>query len=474
MPITLRIPIPARLGKFLGLTPSTSNQSQRPTGLDDVERQMRQLEQRLAQLATDSPERAGLLNNLGNRLRDHYLWTLHPPDLDRAVATYDQALAALGPSPVPHVRAQVLDNQGCALFDRYLRAGSLGDLERSIGRGEEAVGLSEAALFTSNLSNRLRERFYRTANTRDVDRAVELGERAAALAQPNTLESAGAHINLGLARMVRAGPADRAGLDQAIESLGAAAAEVPATRPERAVALAALGMAEMQRYRLDPDDDAKLDHAINVLATALAGAHPSAPGAAATLHSLGKGFWQRFERTRLARDLDNATQALTKAVEQTPEGMAELPMYLNDLAIVLSERFFVAEAPDTSLLQPTIDVLERAWSNVQTSFASDALAYQLGHQWHATSLGIGERLVSAYDQLAQLDASRGEFAHRRMLEVAEGSKSRVLTQLVGRGDMPAPPGVAADVVARERELVASLVATESAELASYARTLPGD
>jgi hypothetical protein len=200
--------------------------------------------------------------------------------------------------------------------------------------------------------------------------------------------------------MTRAGSKDRAGLEQAVERLTTAAEAIPPTRPERATALSALGMAEMQLCELDAGEGtATLDHAIAILMAALNASHPNAPGTAAVLHALGKTFWRRYDRTHLVSDLDNATRALSEAVRLTPEGLAELTMYLNDLAIVASERFFTAEQLDLAKLQPAVDALERAWSLVETSFATDSVVYQVGDQWQAMNLGIAERLVTFYAHL---------------------------------------------------------------------------
>jgi hypothetical protein len=57
--------------------------------------------------------------------------------------------------------------------------------------------------------------------------------------------------------------------------------------------------------------------------------------------------------------------------------------------------------------------------------------------------------------------------------VAEGEKSRVLSEFVGRGDLPAP-SAAPELVARERELLAEWSAAEAAELAGYGHALTGD
>ena len=60
-------------------------------------------------------------------------------------------------------------------------------------------------------------------------------------------------------------------------------------------------------------------------------------------------------------------------------------------------------------------------------------------------------------ELADRHQPSGRIARRRALEVAEGSKSRLLTQLVSRGPLPLPSGLSPTVAAREQQLLAHLI-----------------
>ena len=61
---------------------------------------------------------------------------------------------------------------------------------------------------------------------------------------------------------------------------------------------------------------------------------------------------------------------------------------------------------------------------------------------------------------------------RRALEIAEGSKSRLLTQLVGRGPLPLPSGLSQEIAAREQQLLADLTALDTQELAIHEHLAP--
>ena len=53
------------------------------------------------------------------------------------------------------------------------------------------------------------------------------------------------------------------------------------------------------------------------------------------------------------------------------------------------------------------------------------------------------------------------------VEIAEGSKSRLLTQLVGRGPLPLPSGLSQEIAAQEQQLLADLTAIDTQELAIH-------
>src|SRR5262249_10950480 len=101
----------------------------------------------------------------------------------------------------------------------------------------------------------------------------------------------------------------------------------------------------------------------------------------------------------------------------------------------------------------------------QTTFIASPVAYKLGQQQQWA--GFSERLVSAYLEQAVAPSHSAMAAHQRALEVAEGSKSRLLAELLGRDDLPVPLSVSAIQAAQERELLAALTTLDTAELATY-------
>src|SRR5207249_10867038 len=60
----------------------------------------------------------------------------------------------------------------------------------------------------------------------------------------------------------------------------------------------------------------------------------------------------------------------------------------------------------------------------------------------------------------------------RVLEITEGSKSRLLTQLISRGSLPLPPGLSSDIAAREQQLLTELSRLDTEELVSHDNLYP--
>src|SRR5260370_9861141 len=77
------------------------------------------------------------------------------------------------------------------------------------------------------------------------------------------------------------------------------------------------------------------------------------------------------------------------------------------------------------------------------------------------------QFVSALLEQASVHQPSSFVCYRRALEVVEGSKSRLLTQLVSRGEFPAPATISQSTIIRERELVTRLSALDTMELTTH-------
>ncbi|WP_448591613.1 CHAT domain-containing protein, partial [Thermoflexus hugenholtzii] len=85
----------------------------------------------------------------------------------------------------------------------------------------------------------------------------------------------------------------------------------------------------------------------------------------------------------------------------------------------------------------------------------------------AAQLGLQEEWAGLYARAVEACHRAGQPA--LAFAIAEGSKSRLLTGLLGRGDLPAPDVLTAELVAQERALADRLNALDAAALARHGR-----
>ena len=220
------------------------------------------------------------------------------------------------------------------------------------------------------------------------------------------------------------------------------------------------------RYQQSSDRHA-LDEAIAAWERILH--HPSLSSTEARflLAGLDKGagtYLTRYQATGEIADLNRALELWQEAVAATPSGSPERPLYLSNLGIGLRERYL--RTGDLADLEHALEAWERARSLLQTTFVAGPVAYKLGQQRQWAR--ISTSLVSAYLQQAVAYPAGAPAARRRALQATEGSKSRLLTELVGRGDLPAPSAVTQPAT-RERELLAELTNLDTVELAAHGR-----
>ena len=101
---------------------------------------------------------------------------------------------------------------------------------------------------------------------------------------------------------------------------------------------------------------------------------------------------------------------------------------------------------------------------MQSALVTLPATYKAGQQ--DISSALYARLATGLVQLAQADPAEADASHRRALVVAESAKSRLLADLVGRGELAIPPlptlpGLA-ELADRERQLVAELTELDTA------------
>ena len=181
---------------------------------------------------------------------------------------------------------------------------------------------------------------------------------------------------------------------------------------------------------------------------------PDSPDLPGFLNNLGTGLRARYARTGVLADLEQAISVYQQAVQRTPPDSPDLPGFLDNLGIGLSDRY--VRTGVLADLEQAISIYEQALTALDRTFLPSPVAYQLGQQ--ARWAGLTARAVELY-HTAGLSG--------RAFTTAEGNKSRLLTTLLGRGEVPAPSAIPQHLVEQERALAAELAALDAAALARH-------
>ena len=422
-------------------------------GVSEVDQQIRALEGRLEQLPPGSSDRTAVLNDLGNRLRDRYLRTGKRADLEAAIESYRSALALdAGSDHTTFIRG----NLAVSLSDRYSASSDWGTSKPRSRRaarrspGRRPVRASTPAIWPTSRTS-CTSGYYRTRDPADLDEAVETAERAIEHAPAGSREHAGAMLNLAVALL------ERGEVSRAFELLETAAASLAPGTPEHMRVVATLNTARLADDSVG-DDAGAVEELRRVVERSPAGSLVHH----ASLHAIGALLWRQYQSDAEPAGLEASIDAYEAAVASAGDEAGELPLYLNDLGIALSERSFISDSAQG--LADALAAWVRALNILDARFAAVPVAYKLGQQSHSVGLGIAQRVVAAYMTLSEVAVTGRDRFYRNAMWGAEGTKSRLLSELMGRGELPAPPGVAADQMSRERTLLEVLRALDTAEL----------
>ena len=265
----------------------------------------------------------------------------------------------------------------------------------------------------------------------------------------------------GVQRYLRTG--DRAALDEAATAwehiLGHAAFAAASERLQLA-ALNDGGGVFLRRYwaRGRVDD---LNRALECWQQAVQRTPADSPDLPGYLNNLGTGLSDRYARSGQLADLEEAIRVYQQAVQRTPPDSPDLPSLLTNLGTGLSDRY--VRTGQLADLEETICTYERALTVLDRAFLLSPVAYQLGQQGRWA--GLTARTVEVHHQAGR---------PAQALAIAEGSKSRLLTTLLGRRQIPTPATIPGDLAEREQTLVAALVDLDAADLARHGSDAAGD
>ncbi|MFL5659578.1 MAG: CHAT domain-containing protein [Ktedonobacteraceae bacterium] len=313
-----------------------------------------------------------------------------------------------------------LNDTAAAAFQRYLVNGQVADLNLAVQGWLEALRLTPydspfRLALLSNLATGLVNRYTRTGNLADLEAAIANYQQAALTA--------------------------------------------PADSPEKPMYLSNLGNGLFDRYTCT-GNLADLDAAIANFQQAVEATPSNSLSWTMYLNNLAVGLSDRYARIGNLADLETAISSSQQVVQATPSGSPNRPMYLKNLGNGLRARY--TRTGNLADLDAAITAWEKSWSISHAGFAALPVAYQLGQQRQGAV--VAAKLITAYLEQAGQRPPRAPSAYHRALEVVEGSKSRLLTQLVGRGPLPLPPGLLPEVAVREQQLLAKLTTLDAQEL----------
>ncbi len=374
-------------------------------------------------LPASPPIRAYTASTLGNRIHDYPFKT--PAHLERRVEAYREALAIWQQEGDPRRVAMLQNNLGNA----YVRLAAVrnreGNLERAIAAYREALRFrtpETAPLEYATTQNNLGNAYVRLAEVRDregnLERAIAAYREALTVYTPETapLEYATTQNNLGNAYQDLAAVRDREG------------------NLERAIA------AYREALRFRTPETAPLEYAT-------------------TQNNLGNAYVRLAAVRDREGNLERAIAAYREALTvYTPEtAPLEYATTQNNLGAAYSELAAVRDREGN--LERAIAAYREALGMIDRFFVTASVAAQLGLQ-EAWS-GLYARAVEACHRAGQPALA---FA------IAEGSKSRLLTGLLGRSDLPAPAILPAELVEQERALTGRLNTLDAAALARHGQT----
>lgn len=418
-----------------------------------------------ASAVVNSQERPGILNSLGNSLHDRFLQTGDLEDLESAVKAHREAVTLTPLTAITYPRR--MNGLGYALRSRYMVTGKLQDLEKAIAAYREAALANPATIsiervkYLNNLGNGLGDLYSRTGNLADLDEAVRVYQDALVLCPPNSPDRSILLNNLGSALRDRCAHTENMqDLEMAISSYRAAIQATPPDSPDLAIRLNNLGIAlnnlfTMNRFVAD------LDEAIQQIRKAIQISPPNTPNLAMFFNNLGNALIDRNTVTGNAKDVKEAVDFYRKAIRSTQSASPSLPKYYNNLGIALTELH--TDTGDLHFLEDAVSAFHQSWQKLDLAFAQSPVSFKLGQQ--GLFSGLFSLSVEAAIRLARLSRSvpLSRDASIQALLFAEGSKSRILGEVIGRRKAPAPDVIPEDWLKEERQIVNQIEALDLQE-----------
>ena len=470
--------------------------------LTDVEKMVNVCKHAVKHLPSDSPHLAGFLNNLGLGLRERYKRIGALSDLEEAVRSFQQAVQCTRPDSSD--LAMYLNSLGIGLREQYEYTGKVADLEESVRVWQETVQRTppdspDLPMYLVNLGTGLHTLYVRSGRLEGLERAISLYQEAVQRTTPDSPALPGHFSNLGNGLYERYKRTSRlADLEEAVHAWREAARHLPLNSPDLPMHLNSLGVGLNARYELSREigdleeaisvyreavqhlssnssdlpiclnnlsislhhrymqlrEIADLEEAISVSQEAIEHIPLDSPGLSLALNNLGNSLRSRHTHVGDIVDLEKAISVYRSAIQCAPPNSPNLPALFDNLGNSLRARY--VRTGESANLAEAVRAYQHALHALDRMILASPVEYQIGQQTNWAGLTV--RAVDAL-LLAQSPAAA--------LAAAEGGKSRLLTTLVGRGNVTPPPGAPGDLLVQEQALAAQLAALDAAALARH-------
>jgi tetratricopeptide (TPR) repeat protein len=363
----------------------------RPAGDLGLDAEVDELEQAIRLSELDGGEDAALLNALAVALRRRYTAAGQRPDLERALDSARQAVAA---ATAPSVHAVCLNTVGNCLADRFGLAGRRADLDAAIDAyrlaASEAPDPDDRRAFAANLAGAMADRFRFDGRSDDLDAAIEVIRGIRAEGMESRVEQAGLAANYASLLQLRYATTGRMDdLDEAVDVARGALGDAQEDAYTLMILHLNAGGALLSRYERSKNR-IDLAAAIEELTAGVLHCPEGAPDRASLDTNLGVAFGARA-RTRSGSerraDMDTSVTHHRLALEEAE--VADRPLHANGLASALFERY--QETWDRRDLRSAV----RLWRRLvaETPRTSPLYARRLGNlaRGMALSADVGRR-----------------------------------------------------------------------------------
>ncbi|KAG8754426.1 hypothetical protein FRC14_005090 [Serendipita sp. 396] len=309
---------------------------------DDISNVIARQQEAVNLAEDDCPDKASLLNELGNSLVTRFERLGNLDDIDHAIENHQEAVNI---TPDNHSdKPDFLNDLGTSLFSRFQRLENLDDIRCATSKLQSAVDLTpdghlDKPILLNTLGIFLLTQFQRLGNHGDVDNSIERHQEAATLTTDDHPHKSTLLSNLGnslLARFECLGNLND--INNAILQYQAAVDLTPDNQPQKPSLLENLGNSLLTRFgRLGKLDD--LENSILRLQAAVDLAPDDHLDMPSLLNDLGSSLLSRFERLGNLNDINNAISRHQEAVSLTPDGHPYWSIRSNNFGISLRARF---------------------------------------------------------------------------------------------------------------------------------------